>query len=62
VKGTQFPTTIYHLQTRGIWLIDYDGVRLCLRTVATNWLVVHPPDDMRVWRTVVMMILAGDNS
>jgi hypothetical protein len=25
------------------WLIDYDGVRLCLRTAATNGPIVHPP-------------------
>jgi hypothetical protein len=27
-------------------LIDCDGVRLCLRTAATNGTVVHPPGDM----------------
>jgi hypothetical protein len=27
-------------------LIDYDGVRVCLRTEATNWPIVHPPGDM----------------
>jgi hypothetical protein len=28
------------------WLIDYDGVRLYLRTAAANGPVVHPPGDM----------------
>jgi hypothetical protein len=27
-------------------LVDYDGVRLCLRTAATNGPVVHPAGDM----------------
>jgi hypothetical protein len=27
-------------------LIDYDGVRLCLRTAATNGLIVRPSDAM----------------
>jgi hypothetical protein len=28
------------------FLTDYDGVRLCLRTAATNVPIVHPPGDM----------------
>jgi hypothetical protein len=31
------------------WLIDYDGVRQCLRTVATNGPIVHPPGVMWPW-------------
>jgi hypothetical protein len=27
-------------------LIDYDEVRLCLRTTVTNGPIVHPPGDM----------------
>jgi hypothetical protein len=26
-------------------LIDYDGLRLCLRTAATNEPIFHPPGD-----------------
>jgi hypothetical protein len=45
------------------WSIDYERVRLCLRTAATNGPIVHPPSDMWVWRTmVVVMMPAGDNS
>jgi hypothetical protein len=44
------------------WLIDYDGVRLCLRTAATNGPIVHPPGDMWAWSAMVMMMSAGDNS
>jgi hypothetical protein len=43
------------------WLIDYDGARLCLRTVATNGPIVHAPDGMWVWRAMVIMMPAGDN-
>jgi hypothetical protein len=45
------------------WLIMM-GVRLCLRTTATNGPIVHPPGDMWVWRAMVMtmMMLAGENS
>jgi hypothetical protein len=42
------------------WLIDYDAVRLCLTTAATNR-PVHPPGGMWAWRAMVMMP-AGDNS
>jgi hypothetical protein len=42
------------------WLIDYDGVRLCLTTAATNGPTVHPPGDMWAWRAMVMP--AADNS
>jgi hypothetical protein len=34
--------------SNGGWLIDYDGVRLCLRTAATNGPIVYPPGDMCV--------------
>jgi hypothetical protein len=44
-------------------MMDYDGVRLCLRTAATNRPIVYPPSDMWARRTMVMMMmLAGDNS
>jgi hypothetical protein len=36
-------------------LTDYDGVRICLRTAATNGPTVHPPGDMWAWRAMVMM-------
>jgi hypothetical protein len=51
-------------QTYGMsyWLTDYDGVRLCLRTAATNRPIVHPLGDMWAWRAMVMMMLAGDKS
>jgi hypothetical protein len=44
-------------------LIDYDGVRLCLRTAATNGPIVHPPGDMWACRAMVVIIIipAGDN-
>jgi hypothetical protein len=35
---------------RKLSLIDYDGVRLCLRTAATNDPIVHPPGDMSMER------------
>jgi hypothetical protein len=41
--------------------IDYDGVRLCLRTAATSGPTVHPPGDMWAWSAVVMM-QAGETS
>jgi hypothetical protein len=47
--------------TRSCLLIDYDVVRLCLRTAATNCPIIHPPDDMQTLRAMVM-IPAGDNS
>jgi hypothetical protein len=37
------------------WLIGYDGVRLCLRTAATNGPVVHPQCDVWAWTAMVMM-------
>jgi hypothetical protein len=43
------------------WLIDYDGVRICLRTADTNGPIFHPPGDMWAWRAMVMIIPAGDN-
>jgi hypothetical protein len=42
-------------------LTDYDGVRLCLRTAATNRPIVHPLGDMLAWRAIVMTS-AGCNS
>jgi hypothetical protein len=30
-------------------VVDVYGVRLCLRTAATNGPIVHPADDKRVW-------------
>jgi hypothetical protein len=29
-----------------VLLTDYDGVRTCLRTAATNGPIFHPPGDM----------------
>jgi hypothetical protein len=51
-------------------MIDYDGLRLCLSTAATNGSIVHPPGDMLAWSAMVvvvvvvvmMMVPAGDNS
>jgi hypothetical protein len=34
------------LTARSEALIDYDGVRLCLRTAATDGPIAHPPGDM----------------
>jgi hypothetical protein len=44
------------------FVIDYDGVRLCLRTAATNGPIFHFPGDMWAWRAMVMVTPAGDNS
>jgi hypothetical protein len=41
-------------------LIDYVGVRLYLRTAATNGPTVHPPGDKWAW-TAIMMMPSGDN-
>jgi hypothetical protein len=43
-------------------MIDYDRVRLRLRTAATSGPIVHPPGDMLSWSAMVMMTPAGDNS
>jgi hypothetical protein len=44
-------------------LIDYDGARLRLRTVATIGLIIYPPGDMWAWRAMVMVMMpVGDNS
>jgi hypothetical protein len=32
------------------WLIDYDGMRLCLRTVDSNGTIFHSPGNMWAWR------------
>jgi hypothetical protein len=54
-----------HYDGARLWFIDYYGVRLCLRTSATNGPIVHPPPcppgDMWAWRAMVMMP-TGDNS
>jgi hypothetical protein len=55
---------VTHQLNNNFWLsslIDYDGVRLCLRTAATNG-SIHPPGDMWAWRVTVVMMPAGDNS
>jgi hypothetical protein len=45
------------------WLIvDYDGMRLCLRTAATNGRILYPLGDMWALRAVVMLMLAGVTS
>jgi hypothetical protein len=43
------------------YLIDYDGVRLCLRTAATNG-PIHPLGVMWAWRAMVLIMPAGYNS
>jgi hypothetical protein len=43
-------------------LIYYNGVRLCLRTSATNGPFVRPLGDMWACRAIVMIIPVGDNS
>jgi hypothetical protein len=48
------------LHTTGRWLID-NGVRICLRTVATNGPIVHPPGDIWTWWAMVMTTSAGYN-
>jgi hypothetical protein len=45
-----------------LWLIDYDGVRICLRTAVTIGHNIHPPGDIWEWRAMVMIMPAGDNS
>jgi hypothetical protein len=40
-------------------LTDYDGVRLCLRTASTNEPNVHPRGDVRAWKAMIMMMMAG---
>jgi hypothetical protein len=52
----EFPTWLID------WLIDYDGVRVCIRTAATNGPNVYPPGDMWAWRTMVMIMPAGDKN
>jgi hypothetical protein len=44
------------------WLLDYNEVRLCLRTADTSGPIVHPPGDMWTWRAMVVMMPSGDNS
>jgi hypothetical protein len=53
---------MYYYNTQGSykfvdWFIDYDGVRLCLRTAATNGPIVHPPGN----RAYVSMESHGDD-
>jgi hypothetical protein len=40
-------------------LIAYDGVRLCLRTAATDGHIFHSLCDTSAWSAVVMMVQAG---
>jgi hypothetical protein len=42
--------------------IDYDGVRVCLRILATSRPIVHPPGDIWAWRGMMIMMPAEDNS
>jgi hypothetical protein len=42
--------------------IAYEGVRLCLRTTATNGPIVRLLCDMWAWRAIVMMMPVGCNS
>jgi len=52
-KG-HFGAVLSNTTRRPYWnLTDYDGVRLCLWTAATNGPTVHPPGDMWVWRAMV---------
>jgi hypothetical protein len=44
------------------WLINCDGLRLCLRTAATNGPIVQLPAYMWAWRTMVMMMLVLNTS
>jgi hypothetical protein len=44
------------------WLIMSMGLDLFLRTVATNGPIVHLPGDMWVWRAMVVMMPAEENS
>jgi hypothetical protein len=43
------------------WLTHYNGVRLCLRTAATNGPIVHPPGDMRALIAMEVIMPAGEN-
>jgi hypothetical protein len=43
------------------WLITM-GLRLCVRTVATNGPIVHLPGDRWAWSAMVMMMRAGNYS
>jgi hypothetical protein len=53
----------FFMRYHNILLVDYDGVRLCLRTAATNGPIVHPQSDMLTWRVMVMVMMpVGDNS
>jgi hypothetical protein len=59
----QVPYCLYlHIWCDTNWFTDYDGMRLCLRTAATNRPIVHSPGDTWTWRAMVMMLPAGGNS
>jgi hypothetical protein len=47
------PEWIYFFSNNIFYVVHVDGVRLCLWTVAFNGPVVHPPDDIWVWRAMV---------
>jgi hypothetical protein len=49
-----FQCSFPQFQMKLDWLIDYDGMRLCLRTAATSGPIVHPQGDMWTWRAMVM--------
>jgi hypothetical protein len=65
VDGTDYFISFWNANTclynKDWLLIDYGGVRLCLRTVATNGSIVHLPGGM--WaRSAIVIMPAGDNS
>jgi hypothetical protein len=59
-RSIHSPTTINFYAPD--WMTDYNGLRLCLRTAATNGPIVHPPADMWAWRSMVVMMSAADNA
>jgi hypothetical protein len=62
-QSAKFPPSSSKFHFLLILLIDYNGVRLCLRPAATNGTILHPPGDISSWRAMVMMMMpAGDNS
>jgi hypothetical protein len=62
VRIVYLPPRVGTLQTPDELIDDYNGVRICLWTAATNGLIAHPPGDMWAWIAMVMMVPAGDNS